>query len=399
MMKTKVVLNRLLIASFVMLISGCSTYEVAQDYVLEYFDSKDNREPPAELVNFRASLKVTKLWETNVGEGTKEMYLKLTPIVTYDKIFAASADGKVSAYDTTTGKLVWETKTDTQISGGPGSGDNLVFVGTSDAEVLALEQDTGKLKWRARVSSEVLAPPRADSGVVVARTIDGKLVGLSTENGTKLWTHDRPVPVLSLRGTSAPVIYDDVLIVGFASGKLAAISLQEGKTLWETRIAIPSGRSELDRMVDIDADPIVGDGVIHVVTFQGNIATVLLKTGQVVWQRDMSSHSGIAMDERYLFVSDDESHIWALDRESSSALWKQDKLHARAITAPAVYGEYVVVGDLEGYLHWINSDDGSFAARIRVDESPIIAPPVVVDDILYVTTEQGTLAAYQANGS
>ena len=229
--------------------------------------------------------------------------------------------------------------------------------------------------------------------VVVVRTVDGRITGLSAKDGANLWVHDHNVPVLTLRGVGEPVVIDGQVIAGFASGKLIALRLNDGALLWEARVAIPGGRSDLDRVVDIDATLAVGDGVVHVTSYQGNIATVLLRDGRVLWNRDMSSHTGIAADRRNLYVSDDNSHVWALERRSGASLWKQDKLQARAVTAPVVFGNYLVVGDIEGYLHWMSRSDGSFVARVRIDEQGILAPPVRVGDILYVSGKGGTLTA------
>lgn len=390
-MRIKAFISTMLMSASVVAIGGCGS--------IPFFSrDKDNVDPPAELVAFEPRITVQQLWSKDIGAGSKKEYLKLTPAVAYDKVFAVDAVGRVSAYDVVSGQRVWENETKTHISGGPGTGDGLVYVGTIDAEVLALDAETGETRWRSGVSSEVLAPPRADGGVVVVRAVDGKIFGLSTDNGERLWVHEHPVPVLTLRGAAAPVLTDGAVLVGFADGKLTALTLREGRMLWETQVAVPRGRSDLERMVDVDAEPLVGDGVVHVVSYQGNVATLELRSGQVYWQRDMSSHAGIGMDENYLYVSDEQSHVWSLDRRSSATFWKQDKLHARAVTAPVPQGDYVVVGDLEGYLHWLAKADGSFAARVRVDKSRIQAPPVVVGDTLYVMSNEGTLAAYRVEG-
>jgi outer membrane protein assembly factor BamB len=376
-------------------LGGCG---MISDYTSSLLSDVDNTEPPAPLTEFTPKAEVTRIWSADVGKGAEEAYLKLTPIVVYGKIYAADAAGLVSAYDTVTGQLIWQVNTKQKITGGPGSGDGNIYVGTKDAEVLALDAETGKFKWASRIPSEVLAAPRSDDGVVIARSIDGKLLGLNAQDGKQVWMQDRKVPVLSLRGSSSPVLVQGAAVIGLANGKLVVITLREGKTIWETRIAIPRGRSDLERMVDIDSDPLVSDGVIHAVTFQGQLATLELKSGRVFWDKKMSSYAGLGMDKRYLYVSDDKSHVWSLDRRSSSSLWKQDVLHARNITAPASHGNYVVVGDLEGYLHWFSKDDGSLAARTRLDDSAILAAPITNDDLLYSLSSSGTLAAFRVSG-
>ncbi|MFP5344188.1 MAG: outer membrane protein assembly factor BamB [Gammaproteobacteria bacterium] len=261
--------------------------------------------------------------------------------------------------------------------------------------MLALDEIKGGVTWRVRVSSEVLSPPRVAQGIVVVRCVDGRLFGLNAGDGSRIWVYDSAAPALTLRSTSAPLIVGDKVIAGFANGKLAAVSLQEGKLLWETAIAEPRGRTELERLVDISGDPQEYDGVVYAASFQGRIAAVQADSGQLLWARDLSSHAGIAVDERYVYVTDAQSQVYALDRRDGRSLWKQDKLRARALSAPAALGEYIAVGDFEGYLHWMARDDGRFVARVRVDDNGIIATPVVSADTLYVNGKGGVLAAFR----
>ncbi len=366
---------------------GCGT-------VRNYLGGEDNTEPPAKLEDFKSLATVKNLWSRDVGAGMEEQLLKLVPAAHEGRIFAASRAGVVKAFKAEDGSRLWQKDTETPISGGPGVGDGLVLVGTSDAEVVALDQQSGEPRWRARVSSEVLAPPAAADGVVVVRTIDGKLFGLKSKDGKRLWIYDRTVPILTLRGTSAPIVAEDMVLNGFDGGRLIALALQDGKLLWEARITVPRGRSELERMVDIDSEPIVKDDVVYVVTFQGRVAALDLFSGRILWQRDMSSHAGLGIDERNLYVTDDESHVWALERHNSASIWRQTKLHARTVTSPVGYGEYVVVGDYEGYLHFMRRDDGQFVAREQVDKAGVSVAPLVVGETVYVYGNSGKLAAY-----
>lgn len=370
-----------------MLAVGCGT-------VGNFLAGKDNSAPPAKLVTFAPGLTVQILWSKNVGSGSDKQYIKLAPVVEGDKVFAADRKGRVSAYAAANGQLLWETQTKARISGGPGSGEGLVLVGTSEGEVIALNAGTGEIAWRSQLSSEILAPPRALQGVVVARTVDGKLFGLDAKGGARIWVYEQSVPALTLRGTSAPLLIGDKVIVGFASSKLAAITLNEGKLLWEASVAEPRGRSELERLVDISGELQVADDTVYVVSFQGRVAAVELESGRVLWARNMSSNAGIGVGGNNLYVTDDQSHVWALDRRDGGTLWKQDKLQSRSVTAPAVQGDYVVVGDFEGYLHWMSHEDGSFVARQRIDDDGIIAAPVAAaDNTLYVNGKGGKLAA------
>ena len=353
---------------------------------------EDNTEPPAELVDFEPGFEIKKLWSRKVGAGVAEQYLKLRPALAGTRVFAASRKGDVAAYDADSGERIWETSTGVSVSGGPGVGEGLVMVGTSDGEVLALHLDSGELAWRARVSSEVLAPPAAANGVVVARTVDGKLFGLSVGDGSRLWVYDRSVPVLTLRGTSSPALSQDLVVAGFDSGRLVAVSLENGQTLWEQRVAVPSGRSELERLVDIDADPVVTDDTVYVVTFQGHVAGLDLVSGSILWRREMSSHTGLGIDATNVYVTDDMSHVWALDRFNSASVWRQQKMQGRALTSPASFRGYVVVADFEGYVHWLRREDGQFVARARVDDG-VITAPISTDNAVYVFDRGGTLTA------
>ncbi len=369
-------------------LSGCAT-------VSSWFSEAEIADPPAELVDFEEDIEVDEIWSRRVGAGVSEYYLKLRPLVENGRVFAAERKGGVAAYDARSGDRIWDAETDTPISGGPGGGEGLVLVGSSDGDVVALSAESGEEKWRTRVSSEVLAPPVAANGVVVTRTADGKLFGLGARDGTRLWVYDRTVPVLTLRGTSMPVLVSGAAISGFDSGQLVAVSLENGQTLWESRIAMPRGRSELERLVDIDADPLVADGVVYAVTYQGRIAALDLFSGNVIWQRDMSSYAGLGLQDEIIYVTDTDSYVWALDRRNSASLWRQDKLKNRQLTAPLGIGRYVVVGDFEGYVHWLSREDGRMLARVRVDGNGILAPPVAYRDIVLIYGKGGTLTALQ----
>jgi len=357
----------------------------------------DNTEPPTPLVEIEPRLQVKTLWSRSGGSGTAKQDVELVPIVEAGRVYVAGRRGDVSAFDMEGGSLVWETDTDAPIAGGPGIGDTLVLIGTSEGTVLALDEETGELRWQARVSSEVTAAPQASAGVAVARTGDGRLFGLSSDTGQRLWTYDRGVPVLTLRGTGAPVIDRDIVLNGFDGGRLVALALHNGKPLWETPVSVARGRSELERMVDIDSAPVVVDEVVYVASYQGSIAAMDLFSGRVLWQRDMSSHAGLAVDAQNVYVTDEQGHIWALDRYTSASLWRQTKLQARGVTAPAIIGDYLVVGDMEGYLHWLDRQDGQFVARKQVDSAGISAVPAVAGDTVYVYGNSGTLAALRAD--
>ncbi|MGI9332882.1 MAG: outer membrane protein assembly factor BamB [Gammaproteobacteria bacterium] len=368
-------------------LSGCST-------IRNWFGGEDNTEPPAELTDFDATLKVVERWSESVGDGVEEQHLNIGPVVVDGRVYAASRDGTVAALDASSGDTVWESDTDAPISGGPGTGDSLVLVGTSDGEVLALEMNDGVQRWRSRLSSEILAAPKADGGVTVARTVDGKLYGLASADGSRLWVRDHKVPVLSLRGNSAPTLVEGAAIAGLDDGRLVAVALDNGVSLWESRVGMPRGRTELERMVDIDGNLTVHERFIYVTTYQNEVAAVELASGRERWRRKVSSHSGAAVDGQHVYVTGDGGAVWALDRDTGASVWRQTALANRAVTAPAVHASRVVVADFQGYVHWLDPQDGHFLARERVSSAGVLAAPLAVGNQLYVYDRAGTLTAF-----
>ena len=373
------------------LLAGCSTLDTLSRYLS---GGKDNSEPPSPLVTFQTKLNVAELWSASVGNGTEEQYLKLSPVIANQRMFVADTDGTLSALDATNGSDIWSKDTDVPISGGPGFGEDTVLIGTSNGEVLAYTAENGKLLWRAQLSSEVLSAPARSQGIVVARTNDGKVFGLDGNSGKRLWSYDRVVPPLTLRGTSAPVIAGNAVIAGFDGGRLTALELSTGRLLWETSIAAASGRSELERMVDIDSAPVAVDGVIYVATFQGYVSALQQDSGRIIWSREVSSYAGFSVDGAQLYITDDNSHVMALDRYTGSTNWIQEKLHARGVTGPEAVGDYIVAGDVEGYLHWMSKADGEFVARNRLCDKRILVPPVAAGRVLYAFCSNGDVGAY-----
>jgi outer membrane protein assembly factor BamB len=384
-------IKRLSLLIAVLGLSACGV----TDTVTEFFKSdSDNAEPPAELIEFKQRLNVVKLWSENAGSGTDKQYLKLAPVVANQRLYVADADGRIEARDATNGNKLWSIDADARITGGPGFGENTVLIGTGEGVTIAYSADDGEELWRTTVSSEILSPPQKAHNTVVVRTGDGKIFGLSGNTGKRLWIYDRTVPSLTLRGTSTPTIDGELVIAGFDGGRMAALDVRTGKLIWEASVATARGRSELERMVDIDSTPLVVDGVIYIATFQGHLSAMQAETGRVLWDRDISSYAGFGADEQTIYVTDDKSHIWAFDRFTSTSAWKQEKLHLRSITAPASIGDYIVVGDFEGYLHWMSKSSGKFVARNKLCGKRIITPPLVVGKILYGYCSDGTLTAF-----
>lgn len=369
-----------------LLLSGCS-----------WFGSKDNAESPVLLEEFTPTLSLKVLWTAQAGGGVGDKgFFKLAPIFDQGKIFVASPKGQVTALDFAHGQVIWQQKIEATLSGGPGVGENLVLVGGHDGEVLAFSETDGHKLWQTNVSSEVVVAPRLSEGKVVVRTVDGKLFALESQTGKRLWVYERNVPILSLRGTSTPVINKGIVISGFDNGKLVALELQTGKLLWELDVSVPRGRTELERMVDIDADPLWVNNTIYVTSYQGRTVAVDSSQGKVIWERETSSHIGLGIDDETLYLSDSRSHLWAFHLNSGASLWKQTKLQSRDITAPVRVGEYVVVGDKEGFVHWMKRENGQFVARYLAGNARIFVSPLVVEDTMVIYNSHGDLIALQA---
>lgn len=366
-------------------LSGCSL-----------FTDDDNSEPPAELESFKKQVRLVSLWSRDTGEGAREQRVKLVPAVHRERVYAADRSGSVLAYELDSGKQVWHSKTGLAVSAGPGVGDGMVLVGSSEADLVALDSGNGEELWRTSVSSEILSVPQVSDGVVVVQTVDGNIAGLDADDGSRLWVHDRSAPVLTLRGTSTPLVVQSVVLAGFANGKMTALEIQSGRQLWEVAVAVSRGRSELQRIVDLDSDAVILDGVLYVSSYQGRLVAISLQGGRTLWNRDMSTYAGIAADNQQVYVSDADSEVWALDRRTGASLWKQGELRRRDLTGPGVTGEYVSVGDFEGYIHLLTQAEGIVAGRTRVDSAGIQAAPVALfGDRLLVLGAGGKLVLYQ----
>jgi outer membrane protein assembly factor BamB len=354
-----------------------------------------NVEPPAPLVSFTPSAKIKTLWSVDVGKGETKKFIELAPVMHEDTLYASDINGRVSAYAADTGRRRWQIELNEPVEAAVGFGEGLVLVGTKNADVFALDPDNGKQRWKSTVATETLGRPVAAAGVVVVQTIDGRITGLSAQDGKRLWTQQRTQPSLSLRGTATPLISSGVVYAGFASGKLIAVHLESGRPLWERTVARPHGRNEIERLVDVDAPPLIVGDTLFVVSYQGNVVALNRTTGRVLWSREESSYSGMAVGEASLYLTDAEGNVIALDQRSGSSLWKQDKLHARLLNAPAVVGAYLAVGDVQGYVHWLAPDSGAFVARARVGSGPIRGPAIASGNKLYLQDQAGTLAALE----
>lgn len=356
--------------------------------------SKDTKEPePAELTKFEAEISLKKEWSRSIGEGQGKTYNLLTPVVYGDQIYAADVEGLVVSMDRLTGKVNWKKNLETPVSGGVGAGYGLVLVGTLRGEVLALDVSTGEERWRSQVSSEVLAAPAVNGDIVLVQTQDDRLIALEMDTGAQRWSYESSPAVLTLRGTGAPLLTNQLAVAGLSSGKVVALDTRRGLPVWEQRVAIPQGRSELEWVVDIDGGLLLSGGTLYVTSYQGRAAALELESGRVLWQRDASSYSGAALGYGSVYLSLADGTVEGIDERSTTALWRNESMARRQLSAPAVFSSYVVVGDIEGYLHLLSQVDGRFVARERIDSSGVRARPVVEGDWLYAFGNDGKLVA------
>jgi outer membrane protein assembly factor BamB len=358
--------------------------------------SKIEREPPTPLADFRPGADIEELWEKRLGWGGAGHDLRLEPALDGDRLYAAHPDGWVSAFDARSGRRLWEVDLGARLSGAAAVAEQVLLVASVDGRLLALARASGERLWEAPLSSEALAPAAAQGGVAVVQTVDGKLAAFTVADGRRQWLYERSEPALSLRGTARPLIVGPQVVAGFASGKLAVVAMRDGRLLSEIVVAQPRGRNEIERLVDVDAAPLVVDDALYALSFQGKLVAVDLRTGRAAWSRDVSSFTGMDADRKNLYLTDEQGHLLALDLRSGASVWRQERLRGRRPSAPLVAGEYVVVGDYEGYVHWLARDDGRFVARARVGGHPIRVRPQADADAVYVANEDGVLAALRA---
>jgi len=366
-------------------LSGCSSV----DTIKGWFGSKQDGMEPAKLAEFAETAKFEVRWHIDLGDSGASL---LQPALTGNAIYGASGKGELTRVDRATGKQVWRVESGIAISGGVGSGDGLVLVGSDKGEVLAYGED-GKLRWKSKVSSEVLSAPQAAEGVVIVRSGDGRIAGLNAADGKRIWLYERSTPALVVRSHAGVTLQRGVAFAGFAGGKLAAMKIKDGSVLWEVSVSQPRGATELERISDITSNPAADDEQVCAIAFQGRVACFDAAQGSLLWNRDIGSDKGMMLLRKYLYLSDAKGSVMVMDKTSGSTLWKNEQLFMRDTATPHVLGDFVVVGDYEGYLHGMNRENGSFAARVKLDGSAIQTAPVGLGDGLLVQTRGGGLYA------
>ncbi len=356
--------------------------------------SKDkNQEKPTELTEFASTAKVERVWSASVGAGAPRLRVGLEIATAGDLVFAANHKGVVYAFDRATGKRKWDTNTKLQLTGGPGVGDGIVVAGASHGAIVALDAATGDVRWKAQINSEILAGPTIANQVVLLRTTDGRVNALAVADGKQLWSAEQQVPRLSLRGTTRPAVSGPLAVSGFDNGRVLALQLSDGATVWDANVSPATGRTELDRLNDIDAAVEVAGTDIFAVAFQGKAVRIDRDTGQVLWSRDVSSYSGLALDEDSVYITSADGSLVKIGRRNGIEVWKQDVLSRRRLSAPAVLGEYVAVGDYDGYMHFFDRATGTLAARNRPFGDGVAAPLVTSGDTVFALDGKGKLVA------
>lgn len=358
------------------------------------FGDKEEELEPMELVKIKPSIEIKRIWSAKLGDSSEFLRVALRPAGDGNRIYAASRDGRVYAFDPESGKQLWRTELEVELSAGPGAGEGYVIVAGKDGVAIALDAASGGEQWRANIAGESLARPLVRDDIVVLQTVDNRLQALSVFDGRELWALVQSTPALTMRGSSSPVAAGSTVIAGFDSGRIVAADIDSGTVLWEALLSPPKGRSDLDRLSDIDGELAIVGQDLYAVGYQGRLAALAAESGQVLWNREISSYEGVAADWNSVYTVRDDGEVVALTRRDGAESWRNASLLRREPTLPVPFSTSVVVGDLEGYIHFFSTIDGEPVARERLGSKAISTDPLVIANRLYVQGDGGTLAAY-----
>jgi outer membrane protein assembly factor BamB len=374
----------------------CWAVLAAALFLLVACSKNKNPEQPAKLGPIKSSLRVERIWDTSVADrGAKRLRLGLGLAVEGSRVFASGHRGQVEAFDLQNGRRLWRTNTKLPLGGGPAVRGNLVVVGATDGHVIALNAADGKPLWTVLINGAVIAAPAISDNVVAVRAVDGRLRGLSPTDGHELWEAEQDVPSLSLRGTSTPVIVGDLIICGFDNGKVLAVNSGDGSQVWLATISQPHGRTEIQRLADVDGPLEVANKDIYTVGYHGNVTMLALDSGQTWWSHKASSYRGLAMDQDAVYMSSADGQIVALNRSNGAVIWRQSALAYRGLTAVAVSDDAVIVADFQGYVHFLDKHTGAFIARVRSGKLRISNAPIAEGDEVVVINDDGRINAYR----
>ena len=384
----------ILLASSALFLSGCSLFSSGDDVVTK-----------EELPSITATYEPVIAWKRSIGDGVEKYFSQLKPVADDVAVYAASREGDVSAFTLDKGKKLWSVdfsdidenlfNNSASFSGGIGQDYTHLFIGTENGQVLAINKEDGSLAWIVKVKGEVIARPVYSNGALVIHTMRGELISLNSETGKENWTQSNKQPKLTLRGSATPSIAQGGIIWGRSDGFLAVSLLTTGQPLWQLPIARAHGATELDRLTDIDMDPVIYDNIIYVLAYNGSLAAVSLLKGEQLWSQDYSGYNNLALSGNTLYVTDHRSHVFALERSSGEKIWENKQLAYRNVTGVAIANEYIVVGDEDGYLHWLNRDTGEFVAQQSLDSDGLYIAPLETEDYLYLQTRSGDLIAIE----
>lgn len=369
---------------FTVAISGCN-------YIT---GGSDNSIPPMALTDIKPSKELKKVWQAKVGEGASGSYLKLSPLLLNNKIITVDAKGHMQARELKSGKVLWQSNVEHNITQGVAGNESKLFISSADGALLAYSTKDGKELWQRKLKKSILNNPVISGNELYLQTADGTLYAFEATNGKLRWEYKLLTPDLTLYTTSSPVIWRDNIIAGYASGRIVAFDRKSGMPIWERQIAEPRGSSIIKKMVDITAKPFIYNGILYTVSFQGNMQAINLTNGQVEWTKELSAINDINTNGKHLFVSDTDGYVWALNRYNGRVLWKQKNMSMRDLSGVAYSDNTILVGDYEGYLHGLSPEDGDFVARTKLAKSGIRVAPQVKDGIIYILDNSGNLAAY-----
>lgn len=399
----------LAVATLATVLSGCSL-----------FGDDDEEIKIAPLQPINQSLNVSVKWERSVGDGVGDYFSRLNPVIAYDTVYAADRQGTVVAMTKDSGKTLWEidlhevigvneasdegwfsgilsTPFPARIAGGLVAAYDKLFLGTENGDLVALNAKTGELVWHVDVGNEVTSDPAVGEGRVVVHTNGGQVISYDAESGEQQWRYEYQTPTLTLRGSSAPTIASGGVIIGDSNGTASILIANSGQQAWTQGVGSPSGATELEALADIDANPVVIGGVIYMIAYNGELVALELRSGEVRWKRDYSAFENMLIRGGRIYLTDYQSHIYGLNQEGGIELWSNNELFGRKLTGPAWHDGFIVVGDLDGYLHWLNPTNGTIEGRYEIGGDGIFAQPVVDGTTLYTQTRDGDIVAIEIN--
>lgn len=369
-----------------LMLAGCSQVD---DYLL----GKDNTVKPKALPAYHEKVTFKELWTSSIGKTDDAAYLKLKPTVDGGVVYVADSKGRVSAFDKQTGKTLWAKQLSHRLLSGPVVSDGVLAFGTNNASLLLLSREDGHELWEASVSGDVLASPLLTKKRVIAKTIDGRVYAFDQSTGKKLWSLNHGAPNLILRASSSPIKVGHWVIVGFSDGKLDAIELDSGRVLWQRSIAYASGSSDVERLIDIDTDPVAEGHHLYLASYQGDVGMMSMKTSEFVWHKPISTYKNLALDDHAVYVVDSHDVVIAMNKQNGHTEWKQTALRARDATSAAHLGQYLIIADKTGYMHALDTQQGELVGRVLLN-APIDVAPVVSDGRIYVLTQAGQLTCF-----